>query len=130
MFKRSGALLLAILYTVTVAGFALNLHYCGNRVAAVKINAPAKSCVKPLAKTKMKCCKDTRLDVKVKDSHESQQTSFLSRIFSFELPKLPLEDFFLSAQRALLEIFADRGPPPDKPSNKVAVILKNCMLRI
>ena len=130
MFKRLGVLVLALLYTVTAAGFALNLHYCGNRVAAVKINAPAKSCVKPLAKAKMKCCKDAKFDVKVKDSHKSQQASFLSPIFSFELPKLPLEDFFLSTQRALLEVFADRGPPPDKPAPKVSVILKNCMLRI
>jgi hypothetical protein len=36
MIKKQGALLLALLYIITVAGFALNLHYCGDRVADVK----------------------------------------------------------------------------------------------
>jgi hypothetical protein len=129
MIKRSGGLLLALLYTITVAGFALNLHYCGNEVAALKINAPADSCAKPMAKSKMKCCKDSTLEVKVKDDHEAQQTSFLARIFAFELPKLPFEDFFLSAQHALLERLFDRAPP-DSPKEGVSVFLKNCIFRI
>lgn len=129
MIKRPGAILLAVLYTITVAGFALNLHYCGNEVASVKINAPAKSCVKPMAKSKMNCCKDSKIDVKVKDDHEAQQTSFLARIFAVEIPKLPFEDFIFSAQRALIEHFFDRGPP-DIPFESIPVFLKNCIFRI
>jgi hypothetical protein len=76
MIKKQGALLLALLYTITVAGFALNLHYCGSHVADVQINAPAKSCTTPMAKSKMNCCKDSKLDVKVKDDHQKESTSF------------------------------------------------------
>ena len=129
MIKRSGAILLAVLYTITVAGFALNLHYCGSRVAAVKINAPAKSCAKPLAKTRIKCCKDTKLDVKVKDGHEAQPISFLARVFAFELPELPFQDFFVSVRQALVDRFFDRGPP-DIPREGISVFLKNCIFRI
>jgi hypothetical protein len=129
MFKKSGILLLALLYLTTASGFALNLHYCGNRVAAVKINAPAKSCSEQTAKSKMKCCKDTKLDVKVKDSHESQPTSFIAKVFGFELPRLSLDDFFLSAHKELLEKLFDHGPP-DTPKQSTPVFIKNRNLKI
>lgn len=131
MFKRSGALSLALLYTITVLGFALNLHYCGSKVASVKISAPVKS-----AKTdttcgmKMNCCKNHHVEVKVKDDHQAEQTSFLAKVFVFEIPKLPFEDFIFSAQKALLEKFFDRGPPSQTPRSKVATFLKNCTFRI
>ncbi len=129
MIKRQGALLLALLYTITVAGFALNLHYCGSHVADVQINAPAKPCTTSMAKSKMNCCKDSKLDVKVKDDHQKESTSFFSRLFAFELPKFPLADFLLSAQQSVLEKLFDRGPP-DVPSEGIAVFLKNCIFRI
>lgn len=129
MIKKSGVILLAVLYTITAAGFALNLHYCGNTVASVKINAPAKSCQEPMAKSKMNCCKDTKLDVKVKDGHQAEQASFLAKIYAFEIPKLPFEDFSFSPQQAATHHFFDRGPP-DIPSQKVSVYLKNCLFRI
>jgi hypothetical protein len=129
MIKKSGILLLAILYLTTASGFALNLHYCGNRVAAIKINAPAKSCAEPMAKSKMKCCKDTKLDVKVKDSHESQPTSFIAKIFAFDIPGFSFDDFFLSAHKELLEKLFDRGPP-DTPKQSTPVFIKNRNLKI
>lgn len=129
MMKKGGALVLALLYTITVAGFALNLHYCGNTVANVQINAPAESCTQQVAKSKMNCCKDSKLDVKVKDDHQKESTSFFSRLFAFDLPKFQVADFLFSAQQALLERFFDRGPP-DVPSENIAVFLKNCIFRI
>lgn len=131
MIKRGGALLLALLYTVTVAGFALNLHYCGNTVADVQFNAPAKSCAKPMvmAKSKMNCCKDSNITVKVKDDHQKESTSFFSRLFAFDLPKFQVTDFLFAAQQTLLEKFFNRGPP-DVPLESIAVFIKNCVFRI
>ncbi|MBD1393867.1 HYC_CC_PP family protein [Mucilaginibacter glaciei] len=129
MIKKSGVILLAVLYAITAAGFALNLHYCGNTVASVKINTPAKSCAQPMAKTKMNCCKDAKLDVKVKDDHQAEQNSFLAKVFALEIPKLPYEDMVFAAQQALVERFFDRGPP-DIPFEKISVYLKNCIFRI
>lgn len=129
MVKKQGALLLALLYIVTVAGFALNLHYCGNYVADVEINAPAKACTTLMAKSKMNCCKDSKLDVKVKDDHQKESTTFLSRLFAFDLPKFAWADFLFSSQQSVLEKLFDRGPP-DIPAKGIAVFLKNCTFRI
>jgi hypothetical protein len=129
MLKRTGILLMTMLYTVTVFGFALNFHYCGNTVASVKIDSPAKACGTD-AKKMMKCCKDKQVDIKVKDAHQAEKSeSFLSKIFPFDMPALPFEDFFLSAQRALLDRFFDRGPPPN-PVESIAAYLRNRILRL
>ncbi|WP_295770927.1 hypothetical protein [uncultured Mucilaginibacter sp.] len=135
MFKRTGAFSLAILYTITVLGFALNLHYCGNKVAKVKLSAATAPVTEKKADMncgmKMDCCKNHKVDVKVKDTHQqAEQTSFLAKIFAFEMPKLPFEDFIFSAQKALLEKFYDRGPPEDEPKSKVATFIQNCNFRI
>lgn len=136
MFKRTGALSLAILYTITVLGFALNLHFCGSKIAKVKLSAATTAPV-PEKKAdmtcgmKMDCCKNHKVTVKVKDTHQQvEQTSFLAKIFSFEIPKLPFEDFIFSAQKALLEKVFDRGPPENEPKSKVATFIQNCTLRI
>jgi len=132
MFKRTGALSLALLYTITVLGFALNLHYCGTKIASVKISAPAVDKKADVTcGMKMNCCKNHKVEVKVKDDHQAeQQTSFLAKVFAFEIPKLPFEDFIFSAQKALLEKILDRGPPAEKSGSKVATFLKNCNFRI
>lgn len=129
MIKRTGIIFLALLYTITAAGFALNLHYCGNYVADVKINAPAKACAKPMAKKKMRCCKDSRLEVKVKDNHQAQQTSVLAKIFAIDLPHVPYQyAFALPIQGIAVSLF-DRGPPRQPVSGKT-ILTKNCVFRI
>jgi hypothetical protein len=86
---------------------------------SIKINVPAKSCVKPMAKSKMKCCKDTKLDVKVKDSHEIQKTSFLPQNHLFLIcPRYhPRLIFYCRRSKSMLEKLFDRGPP-DTPAKQ------------
>jgi hypothetical protein len=128
MLKRSGATILAMLYLVTVTGFALSLHYCCSQLASVKINSPVKSANETVF-SKNKCCADKRLEVKVKDVHQGESPSFFARIFAFELPKFPFADFFLSSQQALSFRVADRAPP-DQPFDNIVTFLKNCTFRI
>ncbi|WP_428328195.1 HYC_CC_PP family protein [Mucilaginibacter sp.] len=128
MIKRSGALLLTLLYLVTATGFALNLHYCFSHIASVSINAPAKSCSKLMA-GKMKCCQDRHIEVKVKDAHETQPSSFLTKIFPFQLPKLSFASVFVAVKQHLLESTFDKDPP-DAPINGVIAFIKYCILRI
>ncbi|RYU89523.1 hypothetical protein EWM62_14485 [Mucilaginibacter terrigena] len=132
MMKKAGVILLVLMYMVTSSGFALNLHYCGNIVVAVKVNAPPKPCAKPpgASKSKMKCCKDVKVDVKVKDGHESQPNSSVPKTTTFDLPKLSLGDFLMPAQQALMELFFDRDPPDAAPKQNVPVFLKNRTLKI
>lgn len=129
MMKKAGVLFLVLMYVITSTGFALNLHHCGNRVADIEINAPAKSCIKPMAKSKMKCCKDTKLDVKVKDSHESQPVSFLTKVSPVDVPRSAFENFILPVHQMLLEVFFDRGPP-DASTGKTPTFIKNRNLKI
>jgi hypothetical protein len=84
MLKKSAAILVILLYLGTVSGFALNLHYCFNHLSSIKIGAPAKACAKCVVASKMKCCSDKRIEVKVKDSHQAAKSSIL-KIFNEEL---------------------------------------------
>ncbi|SDE78615.1 hypothetical protein SAMN05216464_109186 [Mucilaginibacter pineti] len=128
MLKRSGAILLTMLYTVTVLGFALNLHYCGTHVASVKINSPAIGCDMPKT-SKMKCCKDSQLQVKVKDAHQAEPASVLAKLFGFELSRLPFSNIFFTAPHNTIEKLFDRAPP-DVPRQSIASFIKNCIFRI
>jgi hypothetical protein len=118
--------MLMMLYVVTVSGFALNLHYCFNRLASVKIDAPA-SCVKNES-GKMKCCKDRHIEIKVKDAHSQPGSPlFFGKFFSLGLPVAVLADFSFSLPNRPTERLLDRGPPrtPVAP-----IFLKNCTFRI
>jgi hypothetical protein len=130
MLKKSVASLLIVLYTSTVMGFALNVHYCGNIRLSVKVNTVPASCGMDKLAGKMKCCKDNRIDVKVKDSHQSVSTSFLAKITLVEVPKFINEDFLFSPQQTTASQLADRAPPDPVESNGISVFLKYCNLRI
>ena len=129
MIKKFGVLLLVVLYTITASGFALNLHYCGTRVASVKINTPAKSCGMAMGISEKKCCKDIKVDVKVKDAHEVQSGLFLAKVFNLISSKPTFQEYSFSAQQVLTERFFDRGPP-DISVKGIPVFLKNCIFRI
>jgi hypothetical protein len=98
MLKRTGASLLALLYMVTVIGFALNFHYCFGYLSSVKINEPVKS-RNFTATAKMKCCKDKHFEIKVKDAHQAEAQSFLAKVFAFESPALAFAEFSFSTQQ-------------------------------
>ncbi len=120
-------LLMTLLYSVTVFGFALNLHYCGKLLASVNIDSPSKSCTK-LLESKMKCCKDKQIEIKVKDAHQNASFTFLSKVYVFDLPKLFTGSFIVSPQAsvaALLYAAAPHAPPGSTP-----VFIKNCTFRI
>ena len=127
MLKRSVAIVLMMLYICTAFGFVLNFHYCFDRLSSVKVDAPAIACTKVLQTSKMKCCKDRHIEVKVKDAHQSGSPLFLGKLF---LPGLINSDFAgvsLAVQNPSAERLLDRGPPlsPDIP-----IFLKNCTFRI
>ncbi|TSD64525.1 hypothetical protein FFF34_011475 [Inquilinus sp. KBS0705] len=129
MMKKGIVIMMALLYLVTATGFALNLHYCGNHVAAVQINAPAKACGTPMAKMKMNCCKNSKLDVKVKDSHQSEQTSFIAKVFAVAIPKFNLSSYLFAAPKLQALKFSEKNPP-DKILNSISILAKDCFIRI
>jgi len=128
MVRRAAAITIAFLYIVTVTGFAISLHYCGNRIISIRINAPAKNCDLAVS-AKMKCCHNTHLKIKVKDAHHGETSLFSSPMHSFEMPKFQVAGFFVSSQRVFADKTAERAPP-DAGVYFSFVFLKNSQLRI
>jgi hypothetical protein len=127
--KRSGALLLTTLYTVTVLGFALNLFYCGTEVTSVKINSPAVSCkiVQPCGK--VKCCKNKQIQIKTKDTHQTEPISILSKLFGFDVPRLSFNGFSSPSQQSSVNASSECGLS-DKSWQNTATSIKNCIFSI
>ena len=126
MFKKSAILFLAMLYLGTVSGFALNLHYCFNHLSSIRIDAPAKECSKRTGERKMSCCKDKRIDVKVKDAHQSALSVFSGKIYAAILPRLYRQDPTSLPTGFATAGTSYRGPP----LSPVSAYLKNCNFRI
>jgi hypothetical protein len=116
-----------ILYVVTVSGFALNLHYCFNRLSSVRVDAPANACVKALEVNKMKCCKYKHIEIKVKDAHQNGSPLFWSKFFPLALPLTAFAYFSPAIQNTPNAALPERGPPsaPDVP-----LFLRHCIFRI
>jgi hypothetical protein len=126
MLKKSGAILLVLLYTFTVSGFAINLHYCGKLLASVKISAPVESCTKGMKK--MKCCNDKQIQVKVKDAHQNASFNFIAKTFAFIVPKTFFSDYLPVENIPAKKLLA--AASPHAPPDAVAVFVKNCTFRI
>jgi hypothetical protein len=127
MLKKSTAILLLLLYISTVSGFALNLHYCFNRLTSVQIDAPVNTCAKGLVTNKMKCCQDKHIEVKVKDAHHGSSGSILSKIFNEDLPLILFGNIFFSLPVNYTTVVVYRGPPPIPD---IALFLRNRTFRI
>ena len=128
MLKRSAAVLLIFLYLGTVSGFALNLHYCFNRLSSVKIDAPPTACAKGFAAAKMKCCHDKRIEVKVKDAHKAEAKSTILKIFNERMLLILVDGGFFTASADHSAPTVYRGPP--EALCKVPIYLTNCIFRI
>lgn len=129
MFKKPAVLIVLALYLATATGFALNIHYCFNRITSVQIDAPTKSCDKEPGMTKKRdCCKDIVVKVKVDDKHQAEVHSVLSQVFAPYVINVPFGDFITPVQDATACNLPDRGPP--LIDDGIPAIIKNCVFRI
>ena len=129
---------MALLYIITAAGVGVNLHYCNDRIADVKINSPAGSCIdetsgdcaKPMAMVKGKMnCRYSHLNIKVKDDHQKGAAFIVAGQFPLELFTVSIFDFLTLNHRVRSEYHDYRGPP-DISLTDIPVFLKNCTFRI
>ena len=127
MLKKFGAYLLTLLYIITVAGFALNLNYCCNRLTSVKIYSRVKSCTMQMGKNK--CCESKHIIVKVKDAHQGQSLAFVAKVKFLALPKLAFADYALTA-RQIAGLNNHNNDPPGLFYNGITPLQKSGMLRI
>jgi len=115
MIKKTGALLLILLYVLTTSGIVVNMHYCGHLLVSVRVNAPSKPL--PGRKREMKACSDKQLTVKVKDAHQSTTFSFAPKKHLY----LPCACCICRASFTHT-IFVERllgRAPPDSPCKRV-----------
>lgn len=121
---------LCAFYLVCIIGVALNMHFCGGRLAAVRFADSPKcgSCKEAgkLAK-ESSCCKDKSVEAKIKDSHETGVKVNVPKSFSLELFIGPIFSGFL--KNLLPELFrssSHRAPPR---TQGLALHVFNCVFR-
>jgi hypothetical protein len=129
--KQKLALSLCVFYLVTVIGVALSMHFCGGKLSsfAVYSSKPTcKFCKTAIAVEKDNgCCKNTKVEVKVKDDHQTESSFKLPKLFSVEslLPSRAIEFIGQLLPRFLSKI-ENKAPP--KPTG-VAIHVFNCVFR-
>ena len=129
--KQKLALSLCTFYLVSVIGVALSMHFCGGKLASVSVYTDRAACKYCMAEAKDKkddgCCKNTKVDVKVKDSHQAESSFKLPKLFSLEtfIPT-KFSELFKPFIPAFLSKLENKAPPR---STSVAIHVFNCVFR-
>lgn len=120
---------LSAFYLITVIGVGLSLHFCGGKLSAIHLTevATCKGCKAERSVKADGCCKNTTVDAKIKDSHQSG--------FKVDLPKnYSIQLFFTNflseiAERVLPNLFSrakDDAPPL---SARLSLYAYHCVFR-
>ena len=130
-FKKQLALSLCALYVVSVIGIALSMHFCGGKLASVSVYAAKSACKICKAEASDKkddgCCKNTKVDVKIKDSHQAQASFKLPKLFSFESFLLPsVHNVFKKLMPSIFGYGENESPPR---ASSVPIRVMNCVFR-
>lgn len=129
--KQKIALGLCTFYLLSVIGVALSMHFCGGKLASVNFyssKAACKFCKNEQPDKKDDgCCKNTKVEVKIKDSHQSETAFKLPKLFSFEmvLPVYGYDHF----KRILPLVFSRISNKTPLVSKRVALHVFNCVFR-
>ncbi|PST85102.1 hypothetical protein C7T94_03035 [Pedobacter yulinensis] len=108
------ALFLAVFYALSVLGFAAGLHFCGGKLSEVKLFASAEGCnmCKKAAEKSDGCCKTTKVEVQVKDSHQAGLSVKMPQLFGLDLFYIPaFADFVTRVEAETSAASANKAPP-------------------
>jgi len=122
--KQKLAISLCALYVISVLGVALSIHFCGGKLASVALYANKTSCKfcksEPVDKKDDNCCKNTKVDVKVKDSHQAEETFKLPKVFGLDSYfSYQITDFLKPFIPRLLSRLENKAPPQTSISLQV-----------
>ena len=89
-FRKYNIVLLCFLFLISNSGLAINVHYCGNKIASISSSfsnkesckVPTKkedSCCKKKKTTQKKCCSDKKINLKNKSE------KIVIKTFSFDV---------------------------------------------
>lgn len=127
--KQKLALGLCIFYVVSVIGVALSFHFCGGQLSAVHLNqlVSAKGCGMEKAAATSGCCKNTAVDAKIKDSHQSGVKIELPKNLSIQWFLSP---FILEAVKVILPKLLSKAENKAPPfSARVSLYAYHCVFR-
>jgi hypothetical protein len=129
--KQKLAIGLCAFYIFSVIGIALSMHFCGGKLASVAVNSNKTACkfckAEPVEKKDNGCCKNTKVELKVKDDHQVGKSFQFAKLFSVDL-FLPTN--FINQVKNYVPLFFTKlinKAPPKVP--KVAVHIFNCIFR-
>lgn len=131
MIKQKLALGLCTFYLVSVIGIALSMHFCGGKLASVAVyssKASCKFCKSEAGEKKDNgCCKNTKVEVKVKDNHQSTTSFKLPQLFDSVCLFNPLTNFTLKkVETTFLNKTENKAPPGPR---SIALHIFNCVFR-
>ncbi|MEJ5993848.1 hypothetical protein WG904_05385 [Pedobacter sp. Du54] len=129
--KQKLAISLCAFYLVSVIGVALSLHFCGGKLASVSTTTARASCTYCKAESANQkdnnCCKNTKVEVKVKDNHQAESAIKAPKLFSVDLFLHPnVSQIINQFLPTFFSKLANKAPP--KPSG-VALHVMNCVFR-
>lgn len=130
-FKQKLALSLCTFYLFSVIGVALSLHFCGGKLASVTVNSSKNNCKvcanESFNKKDDGCCKNTKVELKVKDDHQNVAAKQIAKLFSnaVALPVHLLESCQKFKSTIILKVV--NKPPPLITS--IAIHVFNCVFR-
>lgn len=128
--KQKIVLGLCAFYLISVIGVALSLHFCGGKLSAVHLTevAKCKSCKANVKVVKENtCCKNTAVDAKIKDCHQSGDKVNLPKNYSIQLFLTPfLSELVHAILPRLFSKVENKAPPL---SSRVSLYAYNCVFR-
>jgi hypothetical protein len=128
--RQKSAIVLCVFYVLSVIGLALSLHFCGDTVSSVELAGTAKCTMCGKSEKPVKgdhCCKNTILEVKVKDAHQSIAKLNLPESYPITLFLQPGTSAAILAPIArTFSKIAGKAPPL---SARIALHLLNCVFR-
>ena len=129
--KQKLAISLCTFYLVSVIGVALSLHFCGGKLASISASSAKEVCkyckLEPIAKKDDNCCKNTKIDVKVKDNHQIESAVKLPKVFSIDafIPRVA-HTIFKQFLPNLFNNVENKNPPK---ITGIALHVMNCVFR-
>lgn len=128
--RQKIAMGLCAFYLISVIGIALSLHFCGGNLAAVQFTAQKHCEGCPSAEQKdmsNTCCKNTAVDAKIKDSHETGFKVSVPKNYGFTLWLAPFLSELISA--VLPVLFSKNVEEAPPLSSRVSLYAYNCVFR-
>jgi hypothetical protein len=78
-----------------------------------------------MVSSKMKCCSEKHIDIKMNDSHVGEFPSFLGKLFGFHIARLPFANVVFNIQVTATQATISRATSDQPLADNTPVFIKN-----